>query len=162
MSATTVAGPAAGRLAGRAGRPGRPNHQTGSVADRIGRVARSGAPRTPFVLLVLGLLTAGLVLLLLVNTASASGSFGQRKLQDTNNVLVVQQQELQRRIQALDTPQHLAAAARALGMVVGGDPAFIEVQPDGSTRILGNPTRAIAPPPPPPPPPVKAAGGAHG
>lgn len=102
-------------------------------------------PKTPFVLLVVGLLAAGLVLLLLINTATAAGSFKQSRLQERSNELVQQQQELQRSVDQMDTPQHLAEAAQQLGMVPGGDPAFLELLPNGTTRVLGTPAPATQP-----------------
>jgi cell division protein FtsB len=104
------------------------------------------APRTPFILLILGLLGFGLVGLLLLNTATASGSFREQALQQQNSDLTLKQQELQRAVGALDTPQALASAAAKLGMVPGGDPAFLVHQPDGQWKVMGNPTPATAPP----------------
>lgn len=105
----------------------------------------SGRPKTPFVLLVLGLLAGGLVLLLLINTATAAGSFKQSRLQERNNELVQQQQSLQRDVDQLDTPQQLAEAALRQGMVPGGDPAFLELLPNGKTKVLGTPAPATQP-----------------
>lgn len=110
------------------------------------------APRTPFVLLILGLLGFGLVGLLLLNTATASGSFREQALQQRNSELTLKQQELQRAVGALDTPQALASAAAKLGMVPGGDPAFLVRESNGQWKVMGNPTPATAPPAPPPPP----------
>lgn len=124
----------------------------GRARSARGRIAPATAPRTPFVLLILVVLAAGLVLLLFVNTVTASGSFRARSLQLRNDALVLKQQELQRRIQSLSTPEHLAAAAAALGMVAGGDPTFIVIGPGGHTKVLGHPAPATVPPPPPPPP----------
>ncbi|MGI8869265.1 MAG: hypothetical protein ACR2F6_10555, partial [Mycobacteriales bacterium] len=81
------------------------------------RLRRTGAPRAPFVLLVIALLGVGLVVLLLVNTAMATGSFTERTLQTKNDALSLQKQQLERSVQGLDTPQSLAAAAARLGMV---------------------------------------------
>lgn len=114
------------------------------------------APRTPFVLLILGLLGFGLVGLLLLNTATASGSFREQALQQRNSDLTLQQQELQREVGALDTPQALASAAAKLGMVPGGDPAFLVHEPNGQWKVMGDPTPATAPPAPPPPPKPKS------
>jgi hypothetical protein len=105
-----------------------------------------GAPRTPFVLLILGLLGFGLVGLLLLNTATASGSFREQALQQRNSDLTLKQQQLQRAVGALDTPQALAGAATKLGMVPGGDPAFLVHEPNGQWKVMGNPVPATAPP----------------
>lgn len=122
-----------------------------SLREKMPQLRPSGAPRTPFVLLVLVLLAVGLVILLLVNTATATGSFRQRSLQDRNDRLALAQQQLQRGVQRLDSPQQLAAAAARLGMVPGGDPAFVQVV-GTKVRVIGTPTPATSPPPPPAPP----------
>ncbi len=115
----------------------------------------SRAPRTPFVLLILGILGCGLVALLLLNTATASDSFRADSLQQQNNALTLRQQALQRDVSALEAPQALAKSAAALGMVPGPDPAFLVVGKDGSSKVVGNPSpsaTAVVPPPPAPTP----------
>lgn len=135
-------------------------HTSGHTPARNGTrpapVVRRGshAARMPFVLLIVGLLTAGLVTLLLLNTATASGSFTESELSDRNAALTLQQQELERTVGALNTPDGLAAAAAKLGMVPGGDPVFLLIKPDGSSKIIGTPAPATAPPAPQPPPPT--------
>ncbi|HEY2172990.1 MAG TPA: hypothetical protein VGH85_04180 [Mycobacteriales bacterium] len=119
--------------------------------------ASSGAPRRPFVILIVALLVAGLVLVLLINTANAGASFRQSSLQQRNDTLGIRQQQLAQQVDTLDTPQSLSTAARRLGMVPGGDPAFLLLLPDGASKVLGSPAPATAPPPPPPPPPDKTA-----
>lgn len=105
-------------------------------------------PRTPFVALVVGLLGAGLVVLLLLNTAIAEDSFRLHALQQRTGALDLQRQQLQREIDDLEAPGALSVQARRLGMVPAGNPAFIRLR-DG--RILGVPTPGKAPPPPPAP-----------
>ena len=109
------------------------------------------APRTPFVLLIIGVLGCGLVALLLLNTATASGSFRERSLQDKNSDLTLRQQALQREVSALEAPGALAKAAAALGMVPGPDPAFLVLGQDGSAKVVGDPEASASVPPPPPP-----------
>jgi len=123
--------------------------------------AQRRAPRTPFVLLIVGLLGCGLVGLLLLNTATASGSFRAQSLQQRNADLTLRQQALQREVGALDTPQALASAAAKLGMVPGSDPAFLVRQPGGSWKVMGSPTVATAPPTPSPAPKPKPKPKSH-
>jgi outer membrane biosynthesis protein TonB len=126
------------------------------------------APRTPFVLLILGILGCGLVCLLLLNTATASDSFRAGSLQQQNNALTLRQQALQREVSSMEAPQALAKAAAELGMVPGPDPAFLILNKDGSSKVVGNPsptTPVLVPPPPapttPPPSPTPSATPSH-
>jgi cell division protein FtsB len=109
--------------------------------------AQPTAPRAPFVLLVLALLGGGLVLLLLLNTASAADSIRQHQLQRQISGLQLREQEMQRRMADLQAPGALAEQARKLGMVPSGEPGFLVLMPDGTFRIVGDPVPATAPPP---------------
>jgi hypothetical protein len=106
---------------------------------------RAPAPRAPFVLLVGGLLSAGLVALLFLHTAIAEDSFRLHDLTARSTVLADRQQALEQQIADVAAPQRLAARAKALGMVRSENPAFIRIS-DG--RILGHPKAGQAPPPP--------------
>ncbi len=158
-----------------AGRPGRPQRVTGSrqqvgggqgtvigpvplyersvpVLQRLAQRRPARAPRTPFVLLVLGLLGGGLVGLLLLNSASAADSFSQQRLQEDTAALQLRQEQLAREVTTLDAPGSLAAAAARLGLVPAGQAGFLVLKPDGSAAVVGTPAPATSPPPPPPPP----------
>lgn len=110
--------------------------------------ARRAAPRAPFVVLVAGLLVAGLGSLLFLHTALAEDSFRLHDLQVRSALLDDRQQALEQSIAAAAAPRRLADRARALGMVRSENPAFIRLS-DG--RILGKPKAGVAPPPPPAP-----------
>jgi hypothetical protein len=77
---------------------------------------RLGVPRTPFVLLVLGLLGGGLICLLVINTTLATASFHINKLQQGNVTLSQQQQSLQQQIAKEQSPGSIAHRAYKLGM----------------------------------------------
>ena len=109
---------------------------------------RAPAPKTPFVLLVGALLTAGLGGLLFLHTAIAEDSFRLHDLTTHSAVLTDREQALEQEIAALAAPQRLAARAKTLGMVRSENPAFIRTS-DG--RILGKPKAGVAPPPKPKP-----------
>jgi hypothetical protein len=120
---------------------------------------RTPAPRAPFVVLVLAILGAGVVGLLMFNTHMQQTSFYATRLQQRADDLVARQQKLDLELEGLRDPQRLASAARDLGMVAPGVPAFVEL---GSGRIVGTPTVAspedtvtIKPKPPTLPPPLK-------
>ena len=96
------------------------------------------ARRTPFVLLVIGLLGAGLVTLLLVNTGVAQDSFQLTDLRQQSALLQDREQALEQEIAQLSTPGRLAKQAERLGMRPGTDPTFIEV-PGGAIAGAGRP-----------------------
>jgi hypothetical protein len=95
------------------------------------------AARTPFVLLVVLLLGGGLIGLLVLNSAISEGSFKLTDLQKETKSLTDEQQGLQRDIDAYSAPEALVRRARELGMVPGGDPAFLD--PDGTVKGVPSP-----------------------
>lgn len=82
--------------------------------DRPGRATT--APRTPFVMLVLGLLGGGLVCLLVINTTLGDASFKISQLQHAGTTLAQQEQSLQREVSTMATPAQLERQAYQLGM----------------------------------------------
>jgi len=100
----------------------------------------------PFVLLVLVLLGASLVGSLLLSTVVAQNSFRLYELSVASSRLDDQEQALRRQVEELEAPGTIASRAAKLGMVPGGDPAFLTV-PEG--KVLGNPQPGQAPAPPP-------------
>ncbi|MEU2896634.1 hypothetical protein ABZ690_15000 [Streptomyces sp. NPDC006967] len=128
-------------LKGRPGPAGRPE-----LRGRAARLAqflptgRAQAARTPFVLLVVLLLGGGLIGLLVLNSALSEGAFRLDDLQRETKDLTDEEQALQRDIGAYSAPDALQRRARELGMVPGGDPAFLA--PDGKVR--GVPSAASA------------------
>ncbi|WP_328496869.1 septum formation initiator family protein [Streptomyces sp. NBC_00414] len=104
-------------------------------AARLARLFPTGsgqAARTPFVLLVVVLLGGGLIGLLVLNSALSEGSFQLDDLQKDTKSLTDEEQALQRDVDAYSAPDALQRRARELGMVPGGDPAFLN--PDGTVR----------------------------
>jgi hypothetical protein len=110
---------------------------------------RTSAARAPFVLLVSGLLAAGLVGVLVVNTRLAQGSFAVHQLQLEQSKYADQVQALGQVVADEQAPQALGARAIALGMVAAPNPVF---KRDGA--VLGAATAARKPPPPPAPSPT--------
>ncbi|MFJ3301781.1 septum formation initiator family protein [Streptomyces sp. NPDC086549] len=125
-------------------------------AARLARLFPAGrkqAARTPFVLLVVLLLGGGLIALLVLNSALSEGSFQLDDLQKQTKNLSDEEQALQRDIDAYSAPDALQRRAHELGMVPGGDPAFLN--PDGTVRGVPGPaalrqstTSTIVPLPP--------------
>ncbi|MER6009184.1 septum formation initiator family protein [Streptomyces bluensis] len=109
-------------------------------AARLARLFPAGpaqAARTPFVLLVVFLLGGGLIGLLVLNSALSEGSFRLGDLKDDTKSLTDEEQALQRDVDAYSAPDALQRRARELGMVPGGDPAFLN--PDGTVRGVPGP-----------------------
>ncbi|WP_167387914.1 (Fe-S)-binding protein [Streptomyces recifensis] len=109
-------------------------------AARLARLIPAGrarAARTPFVLLVVLLLGGGLLGLLVLNSALSEGSFELDDIQRRTKSLTDEEQALQRDIDAYSAPDALQRRARELGMVPGGDPAFLD--PDGSVKGVPSP-----------------------
>ncbi|WP_406836904.1 hypothetical protein ACICHK_12175 [Streptomyces sp. AHU1] len=104
-------------------------------AARLARLLPAGAgqaARTPFVLLVVLLLGGGLIGLLVLNSALSEGAFRLDDLQKDTKSLTDEEQALQRDVDAYSAPDALQRRARELGMVPGGDPAFLG--PDGTVK----------------------------
>ncbi|WP_416978553.1 septum formation initiator family protein [Streptomyces sp. T028] len=104
-------------------------------AARLARLFPAGprqAARTPFVLLVVLLLGGGLIGLLVLNSALSEGAFRMDDLQRDTKNLTDEEQALQRDIDSYSAPDALQRRARELGMVPGGDPAFLD--PDGTVK----------------------------
>jgi hypothetical protein len=113
------------------------------------------APRTPFVLLVVVLVAAGLVGLLLLNTAINENAFRLHEVEQRQETLDLREQQLEGDLERLEAPGTLQAAARRLGLVPAGNPAYIHL-PSG--RVVGVPTPARAPAAPVTKPPASPAG----
>ena len=97
------------------------------------------ASRGVFALLVGGLLGAGLIVMLVINTSLASGAFVVSELQTQKSELTVQAQALAKEVDAMSSPANLEAKARALGMQPSRNPVFLNL---GDGSILGKPNGA--------------------
>lgn len=116
------------------------------------------ARRTPFVLLLLGLVVGGLCALLALNTASAANEVDRHDLAQKDQSIAAQLVQLNNERRASAAPANLAAAAEQLGMVPQGTPGFIELDANGHAQVKGKAAPATAPPPPvPPKPPAHSA-----
>jgi len=126
--------PATGRSAASAtGRAGAP------AGLRVAPPVPVSAPRAPFVALVLVLVVAGVLGILVLNTKINENAFKLQDLHDKQSTLNQQEQQLDQDLALAASPNSLAAAARRLGLVPAGTPAFIRL-PDG--RVLGVPQPA--------------------
>ncbi|MEU8226456.1 hypothetical protein [Kribbella sp. NPDC048915] len=98
-------------------------------------------PRMPFVIFVVSLLAAGLVGLLLLNTELQSGTFRITALSSQADQLRDQQEQLEKQVRTLESPQHLSDRALRMGMVPNPNPVFLRLS-DG--RVLGVPAEGKA------------------
>ncbi len=73
-------------------------------------------PRTRFILLVLGMLSGGLVCLLVINTTLAAASFRINALRQGNVALAQQEQSLQQQVTTEESPSSLRRRALKLGL----------------------------------------------
>ncbi|WP_067462885.1 hypothetical protein [Actinomadura macra] len=102
-----------------------PKKAAPSAARKAGRTAGHAPPRTPFVLLIVGLLGGALVSLLLLNTVLAKDAFTLTRLQQSNKMLEQQRQAYEEEIAREDSPQSIANKARGLGMRPREGMAFV-------------------------------------
>lgn len=97
---------------------------------------RRGLGSLPFILLVGGLLAAGLLSLLMVNNSLAAGSFEQTQLRAELVLLGEQEQALAQEVQRASSPTQLRAAAKALGMAPAATTTYFDPV---TGAILGTP-----------------------
>ncbi len=119
----TTAPPALPGAPGRT-RPARPvsaPRHTRPVTGPAARPAASGrprarSPRTPFILLLVGLLGGALVSLLVISTTLAQGAFQITNLQQRSANLARQEQTLSNEVAQAGNPAAIASQAAQLGM----------------------------------------------
>lgn len=112
-----------------------------------------------FAVVCLVLLASGLVALLMMNTALASGIYQVKGLQAQSGALTDTQEQLTQVVDDLRSPRNLADKAQALGMVPAKSMAFIRLS-DGAIIGVAKPaapeqrlnvvTSPVVPPPAPP------------
>jgi hypothetical protein len=98
----TAAAPARSRAAG--------------AAPDLHAAPRRPTSRTPFILLLLGLLGGGLVCLLVINTTLAAASYRIDNLQRSNAMASQQVQQLQQQVASEQSPTSIEQRAVKLGM----------------------------------------------
>ncbi|MDV7356148.1 hypothetical protein R4282_24420 [Rhodococcus oxybenzonivorans] len=111
--------------------------------------AGSLAARIPFVATILGLLSLGLAVTLLLTTRSAEDSYQLSAAREHNQSLAEEKAALQRDVETANSAPKLAEEAAKLGMVPANDPARLVVHLDGSVEVVGKPAPASGSPVPP-------------
>ncbi len=89
----------------------------------------------------MGLLGIGLVVLLMLNTALAQGSFRLKDLRAQSGQLTDTQEQLTQAIDDLRSPRTLAARAQEMGMVPAKSMAFVRLS-DGAVIGVAQPAKA--------------------
>ena len=115
---------------------------TSHGAARSSLSGASMTARIPFVALIIGLLSLGLGLTLLLTTRSAGDSYDLSDAKAYNEGLVQERASLQRDVELADSAPELARRAAEMGMVPAGNVARLVVAPDGSVQVIGTPAPA--------------------
>ncbi len=105
------------------------------------RSQRRARPRAVYALVTVAGLFAILVAQLLLSIVVSEGAYQISGLQQEQRELARDQQVLSEELQVLESPQHLAANAEALGMVNNSSTAYLRLA-DGA--VLGVPVAAKA------------------
>ena len=89
-----------------------------AVTPRTSRPKHApGAARTPFALLMLGLVGGGMAALLALNTASAANEVRRHDLADSDQGVAASLVQLQNQVRSSAAPDNLAAAAAAAATI---------------------------------------------
>lgn len=115
------------------------------------RVAAARPRRTPFVLLLVTLITGTALALLVLNTALSVDSLRASQQRTANTELSREVERLQQQVTQARTPAQLAADAAAAGLVPAGTAGHLVLGPDGTSVVRGTPEPATAPEPAPAP-----------
>lgn len=115
----------------------RPSTSTPSLRVVTGATPRRGAA---FGIICATLLAAGLIGLLLLNTALAQGSFTLHDLKAATGELTDTQDVLTQSLEASKSPANLAAEAASMGMVPAQSVAFLRLS-DGRVFGVAKPAR---------------------
>jgi cell division protein FtsL len=113
-------------------------------------VGLKSASRTPFVLLVMALLAAGVMATLFLSISAVSDSYRLEDAKKKTTDLTSRVEQLKADVAKGESPEVLYDEARKLGMVPAPDPARIKVNPDGSISVTGSAVAATTTTTPPP------------
>lgn len=107
---------------------------------RLVAPARSNASRTPFVVVILTMISLGLVGLIFTSTVLQDQAFELSKLDRQATALQTEQESLTHELDAMKSPAGLASAAIGFGMVPGANPVFLRLS-DG--KVIGSADPAL-------------------
>ena len=80
-----------------------------------------------FVIAISSIFIAGLLSLLIINTALAQDAFKLQQLKQQATVLADQREAILRQVAEKASPENLAASAEKLGMVASSNPRFLDL-----------------------------------
>lgn len=80
-----------------------------------------------FVIAISAIFIAGLLSLLIINTALAQDAFKLQQLKQQATVLADQREAILRQVAEKSSPENLAASAEKLGMVASTNPRFLDL-----------------------------------
>ncbi len=150
-TARATAGATPGAATTRAGARASSARARGRTGRTTAGASESSGGTAPFVLLIMVLLTSGLVATLWLSTAAAADSYRLDAARQATRDRSEEVERLHRDVAAMQSAPALAAAAQRIGMVPAGAPAVILVHPDGTSQVVGTPSKARAAAPPPVP-----------
>jgi hypothetical protein len=120
-----------------------PTRSRRPALQEVAPPAPSVAGNGMFALIVAGLLVAGMLGLLVLNTTLAQGAFEIGSLTQVKRDLAVNEQRLLQTVAHAEAPESLQQRADALGMVPAQAPVFLRL---ADRTVLGRPTPAKAQP----------------
>lgn len=148
---TRKAAPARSRTAAAQRAYARRAHREGRrIEHAVEEGLDQGSGRASFVVLIIVVLTVGVAATLWLSTQAAADSYRLEQAKQEADRLAERAAELQREVTENESAASLAERAKAMGMVPAGDPARLVVQPDGTVKVVGEPTPVQAPAPPQP------------
>ncbi len=113
---------------------------TGTKRLRLVAPARATTRRTPFVVVVILIISLGLVGLILISTILQGQAFTLDRLDRQATELQTKQEAMTHALNAMQSPAGLAAAAVGYGMVPNTNPVFLRLS-DGSIIGKADPAR---------------------
>jgi hypothetical protein len=143
VSATARAATARPTTARRGPTPARAATRRRPVLTEVPPAPATVAGNGVFALVVLGMLVAGMGVLLVLNTSLAQGAFEIGALSQAKSRLAVTEQQLLQQVALAESPEALQRRADSLGMVPVAAPVFLRLA-DGA--VLGVPVAAKAAP----------------
>jgi len=119
-----------------------PTHEPRRHLDVVStRAQKKARPRSVYALVTVASLFAILIAQLLLSIVVSDGAYQISSLQQVQRELARDSQSLTEQLQILQSPQHLAANAQALGMVTNSSTAYLQLS-DGT--VIGAPLAATA------------------
>lgn len=116
-------------------RSGSARRPAAKASLRLVRPVANRARRTPFVVVLLGMIGAGLVGLIMVSTYMQAQAFELQRLTDQARDLRTEQAALRRQLNDLESPRNLGREALTYGMVPSRTPVYLRLS-DG--RVIGH------------------------